>query len=315
MAYKFHIGFKMTALGKVTTIITTFALSGLVMFTLTSRKSTDINEVKMKPKVAVTTFALYDIVKHVADDSVKIVNILPFGIDPHDYEPTPKLMANIEKSALVIYSGAGLEPWTHGFSFKNRVLNVSNYVQLREFTSAHKHELIDPHYWLNFSNMKKATKKITAELIELFPQNEKLYKKNMNVYLQMLQKLDDKYTQTLKSCSLDTIITNHNAFGYLGDKYNFKVASVKGISPDAQTNAKTIIHLIKKIQEHNVSTIFFESFASDKAIKNIAKQTKAEVDVLEPLGNITADEAKRHVTYKIMMQENLAKLSKALMCQ
>ena len=322
MANKFYIGLNMTAIGKVTTIITTFALSGFVMYTLASQKSEHTNLVPEKPKVAVTTFALYDIVKHVTGDSLQIVNILPFGVDPHDYEPTPKLMANIEKSALVIYSGAGLEPWTHGFSFKHKVLNMSHYVHLREFASAHHHkhssqenELLDPHYWLNFKNMQNATKKITDELVALFPKNEHLYKKNMSLYLLMLQNLDTKYTQGLERCSLDTIITNHNAFGYLGDKYNFNIESVSGISPDAQTNAKTIIHLIREIQEHNVSTIFFESFASDKAIRNIAKQTKIAVDVLEPLGNITADEAKRKVTYEIMMQENLVKLSKALHCQ
>jgi zinc transport system substrate-binding protein len=38
------------------------------------------------------------------------------------------------------------------------------------------------------------------------------------------------------------------------------------------------------------------------------------VDVIESLGNITAEEAKENVTYKELMYKNLKKLSKALMC-
>jgi len=88
-----------------------------------------------KPMVAVSTFSLYDITKHISGDTLEIINIIPFGVDPHAYEPTPKSMADIVKSKLVLYSGAGLEPWTDGFEFKNRVIDISKYMSLRELNS------------------------------------------------------------------------------------------------------------------------------------------------------------------------------------
>ena len=60
--------------------------------------------------------------------------------------------------------------------------------------------------------------------------------------------------------------------------------------------------------------IFFESFVSDKVMKSIAKDLAVRVDVLQPLGNITADEAKKHLTYEDIMRGNLVKLHKALEC-
>ncbi len=264
-----------------------------------------------RPIVSVTTFPLYDIVKHIAGDSVKIVHILPFGVEPHEYEPTPKIVASIEKSALIFYSGAGLEPWTAGFHFKQRAVNMSQYVALNHFE---KTRAIDPHYWLDFQNMKKAVTLITRELIQITPKYKQKYIKNEKAYLEMLEKLDEKFKITLAHCNRDTIIVNHNAFGYLAKKYGFGVASLSGLSPEAQPNAKNIIRLIETIKEHNVSTVFFEDFASDKAIKGIANATHTAVDVLKPLGNITADEAKENLSYEAMMQINLQKLSKALSC-
>ena len=302
---------------KRSTIIIIFLLIAMVLVAvLLSKKQHGISNAKII--VAVTTFSLFDITKHIAGESVTIVNILPFGVDPHDYEPTPKTMANIEKASLTLYSGAGLEPWTHGFSFKNRVINMSQFMELRKLQEdeihEHHREAIDPHYWLSFSNMTKATQLITDELIKLIPENKALYLKNRDAYLVMLKELDTQFRNKLSSCQRNTIIVNHNAFGYLAQRYHFHVESLSGLSPDAEPNAKNIVRLINTIKEHNVSTVFFESFASDRAIKSIADEAEVKVDVLQPLGNITADEAKEELTYEDMMEQNLRKLSKALSC-
>ena len=302
----------MRGMKKAALIGIVFIVAALVIFGMNVSKTKEPIQKVHKPLVGVTTFALGDMVKHIAQGTVQIVHILPFGVEPHDFEPTPKLMGQIEKSALVIYNGAGLEPWIHTAAFKNSVVNMSKYVNLRKVASTKN--LIDPHYWLDFENMKKATDVITKRLIALLPENEKLYKKNEKLYLQMLDSLDKKYSKALGTCQKDTIIVNHNAFSYLANKYNFHVAYLSGLSPDAQPNAKKIIELIGLIKEHNVSTLFFEDFASDKAIKSIANTAKVQVDVLKPLGNITADEAKANLSYEAMMLINLKKLSKALSC-
>jgi len=279
-----------------------------------------------KPMVAVSTFSLYDITKHISEDTLEIINIIPFGVDPHSYEPTPKSMADISNSKLVLYSGAGLEPWTEGFEFKNRVIDMSKHITLRELnTDEHEHHgfhdeqcahsKIDPHYWLDFSNMVTATNIITKELIKVSPENELKYLTNRDSYLKMLEKLDLDFKQALSACKLDTVIVNHNAIGYLSHRYNFHVESLSGFSPEAEPSAKNMARLISHVKEHSISTVFFETFVSDRAIKNIAQEAKVSVDVLQPLGNITADEAKKKLTYEAMMYINLEKISKALVCR
>jgi len=300
------------------------AVSMLFIFmTKQDSKKTD-QKIDVKPIVSLSTFSLYDIAKHIAGDSVELVMILPFGMDAHSFEPTPKLMAKIQKSALVVYSGAGLEPWIDGFEFKHDVINMSKFVKLRELKAGehhhHKgemteHSRVDPHYWLDFHNMVIETDIIKNNLIKLFPNHKSLYEKNANNYIKMLNDLDSQYKSKIKECKIDTIVVNHNAFSYLAHNYGFHVEALSGLSPQAQPNAKKMIKLIEDIKAQHISTIFFESFVSAKAIKNIANEAKVSVDVLQPLGNITADEAKEKLTYKDIMLENLDKISKALECK
>jgi len=278
-----------------------------------------------KPIVAVTTFALYDITKHIAGNTIEIVHILPFGVDPHSFEPTPRLMAKIEKSALVIYSGAGLEPWVNGFHFKAKAINMSKYVKLRRLDAneheSHNHHdtqrahtMTDPHYWLDFANMQRATAVITKELIKLLPQNKALYEQNKKRYITMLQNLDKAYRKRLSSCKVDTVVVSHNALGYLSRNYGFHVESLTGLSPEAEPSAKDVTRVMHDIQKDGVTTIFFEHFVNDKVIKRIAKDAHINLAVFQPLGNVTKDEAVAKLSYEDIMQRNLDKLSKALMC-
>ena len=306
---------------KIIALVLVVGLALIQLFMLNK----DVIKESTKPTIAVSTFSLYDITKHIALDSVEIVNILPFGVDPHSFEPTPKLMAAIEKSALVVYSGAGLEPWIETIKFKNRAINVSKYVKLRdlgdeefEFHQHHDeqcaHNKLDPHYWLDFENMKKATLLITIELIKILPQNRDIYINNRDKYLLMLNKLDENYTKYLSNCRINTIILNHNSIGYLAKKYHFHAESLSGLSPQSHPTANDIKRIFEEIEADGVHTIFYENFISNKLMQGIAEDANVEVEVFQSLGNITADEAKLNTTYEEIMYLNLKKLSKALMC-
>lgn len=288
-------------------------------------KDNSNDKVESKSIISLSTFSLYDIAKHISQDTFELVMILPMGVDAHSYEPTPNVMAKIEQSELVIYSGAGLEPWTNGFDFKSRAIDVSGFVRLRDLKKGEHehhhhdehsvHNSTDPHYWLDIGNMQKATKLIAAEFIKIKPENKELYIKNRDNYIAMLEKLDTLYKKELELCKLNTIVVNHNAFSYLAKNYGFNVESLSGLSPDVEISPKDMIRVINKVKEHKVQTVFFESFVSDKAIKSLAKEANVNTQILQPLGNITKDEYEKNLTYEDIMKNNLEKISKALMCK
>ena len=58
--------------------------------------------------LAVETF-LADIARNVAGERTRVDALLPFGADPHSFEPTPADVARVAESNVLIIHGAGLE--------------------------------------------------------------------------------------------------------------------------------------------------------------------------------------------------------------
>ncbi len=58
--------------------------------------------------LAVETF-LADIAQNVAGDRLKVASLIPIGVDPHGFEPTPADVRKVADSTLLIANGAGFE--------------------------------------------------------------------------------------------------------------------------------------------------------------------------------------------------------------
>ena len=60
-------------------------------------------------KVVATTSFLRDIAQNVAADRFTVGELVPIGVDPHEWQPAPSDLVTVSKSDLVIVNGGGLE--------------------------------------------------------------------------------------------------------------------------------------------------------------------------------------------------------------
>lgn len=60
--------------------------------------------------LAVETF-LAEIAQNVAGERVRVESLIPLGMDPHAFEPTPQDVKKIAESNLLILNGSGFEEW------------------------------------------------------------------------------------------------------------------------------------------------------------------------------------------------------------
>ena len=276
------------------------------------------------PTVTVSTFALYDIAKYVGGSTVDVEMVIPFGVEVHSFEPTPKTIISIKKSALFFYSGADLEPWIIKLAQGDNMRDMSKFVDLRAVNKAcekhddeghHHHGAYDPHYWLDIGNMKLLTQKIALAFVKMDGANEADYIKRAATYIDELKKLDKVYKERLQNCQVREVILHHNVLGYVAAEYDFSVATLTGLSPDALADAQTMARLSTTIKEKGIKVLFFEAFVSDRLMQNLAKENGVELDYLEPLANITADQAASGMRYTEGMYSNLDKLSHAMRCE
>lgn len=279
------------------------------------------------PVVAASTFPLSEIARTVAAQTVEVHPVIPPGMDPHLYTPSPREAAALSESSLFIYNGAGFETWaeplTHTLSSGTLLLDMSRHVRMIEGGAhdahageTHAHEgTLDPHYWLDIDNMIRMTRTVETALGERFPEHADTYRANASAYVTELERLKGEYARGLAECKNRVLVSNHDAFGYLAHANRFEHVSVIGLSSDEQPSAANIARIIELVRSRGITTVFFEEMIDDNVARTISRETGAEVVALHPLENISADEMKSSQTYLSIMRSNLAKLKRAMECR
>ncbi|MBV5334670.1 MAG: zinc ABC transporter substrate-binding protein, partial [Sulfuricurvum sp.] len=207
-----------------------------------------------------------------------------------------------------------------------QVLDMSQYVTLikseedhsdehEKNHDVHEHGAFDPHYWLDIDNMIKMTETLDAQFSKILPAYAEKFHENATAYIDKLKILKSHYVKGLAECKNRTLITNHDAFGYLAHANKLEDISVIGLSSDEQPSAKTIANIIEIVKEHKIKTIFFEELISDNVAQTIAREAGIKAQPLQPLENISEDELKLHKTYLTIMEDNLKKMRESMECR
>ncbi|MDT9717963.1 metal ABC transporter substrate-binding protein [Paenibacillus sp. ClWae2A] len=76
-----------------------------------NKVSTSTESETAKLNVQVSFYPMYEFTKNVAGDLADVHTLVPAGMEPHDWEPTPQDIASIEKADVLVYNGAGMESW------------------------------------------------------------------------------------------------------------------------------------------------------------------------------------------------------------
>ncbi|ERP39362.1 metal ABC transporter substrate-binding protein [Chitinivibrio alkaliphilus] len=92
--------------------------------------------------VQTTLFPLYDFARNIGGERVQVNLLLPPGVSPHSYEPSPRDMVAIDQADLLLYLGRSLDPWVERLLSEQRqekALAVSTNLSLLDTRSDHSH--------------------------------------------------------------------------------------------------------------------------------------------------------------------------------
>lgn len=168
----------------------------------------------------------------------------------------------------------------------------------------------DPHIWLDPVKYAEVAKGVGKSLEKADPDHAADYKKNTDALVAELGELNTAYETGLKNTSTKTFITTHSAFGYLAERYGLTQQGIAGIDPEAEPSPARIQEIHTIAEKDKATTVFFETLASDRTAKTLAKDTGLKTGVLDPLEGIT--DKSQGADYIEVMESNLAALQKAL---
>lgn len=172
------------------------------------------------------------------------------------------------------------------------------------------HGSADPHVWLDPVLAIQQVYNIRDGLTKVNPAYAEAYRDNAEASVQELRELHGEYIKALSDCQQDTIVTAHQAFGYLVERYGIHVRSLSGLSPE-EASTSDIIELVDFIRENDIGYILAEDTSDTRAVEIVAEETGAELLTLSPLERTDPDQ---EMTYFDRMRDNLAILEKALSC-
>lgn len=293
-----------------------------------------------RPLVVASFYPLYDFARQIGGDRAEVISLVPTGVEPHDWEPSPRDVARVEKAKLFIYNGAGFDPGVERLA-KNadaaRTVVVEataglpllavdlpghekdhggkGHTREHEKSQAKPEAERDPHVWLNPPLARLQVEAIRAGLAKADPANTEHYASRAAAYATRLTKLHEAIATGLGECRRREIVVSHAAFTYLAHRYKLLQVPVMGLAPEAEPSPAELARVVRQVRRLKAKVIFFETLVSPKLAETLAAEVGAKTLVLNPLEGLTADEEKAGKDYVGVMEENLRNLRVALECQ
>ncbi|TMT81702.1 zinc ABC transporter substrate-binding protein [Haloterrigena sp. H1] len=173
----------------------------------------------------------------------------------------------------------------------------------------------DPHFWLDPMRAKQAVETIRNGFADIDGDNATAYTENADAYSTRLDELDDTFQSELQNASKDVVfVAGHNAFQYLGQRYEFNVQTLTGLSPDDQPTLRDIERAQEIISDHNLEYVCADPLEPQTAAERLVEETDAtDVLPLTPIPGQTQEWADDGWGYvEIMENINLETLTEAL---
>ncbi|MCC6781135.1 MAG: metal ABC transporter substrate-binding protein [Hyphomicrobiales bacterium] len=234
-----------------------------------------------KPFRVVTTFTIIqDMAQNVAGTAAVVESITKPGAEIHDYQPTPLDIVKAQAADLVLWNGFNLERWFERF-FDN-IKKAPGVVVTEGITPMGIAEgpysgKPNPHAWMSPSNALLYVENIRKALAKHDPRNAEVYAGNAAAYGDRIRALDEPLRRRLAAIpeSLRWLVTSEGAFSYLARDYGMREAYLWPINADEQGTPQQVRKVIDLVRKNKIPVVFSESTISDRAAKQVARETGA----------------------------------------
>lgn len=270
-----------------------------------------------KKRILTTFTIIQDMAQNVAGDAAVVESITKPGAEIHDYEPTPSDLVKAQDADLVLWNGLGLERWFEKFLQQVRHVPstvISTGVEPMSIGEGPYNGKPNPHAWMSPANAIKYVENIRAALVNLDPKNEATYNTNAAAYTEKLQSVDAPVRRRLESLPPGQrwLVSCEGAFSYLARDYGLKELYLWPVNADQEGTPQQVQKVVDAIRTHKIPVVFSESTISDKAMKQVARETGALFGGVLYVDSLT-DPSGPAPTYLKLLETNADTLVKAFL--
>ena len=279
------------------------------------------------PMNVVTSFSILgDVTKQIGGDRGAVQNLVAANQDSHAYHMTSGDIKKIRGAKLVLLNGLGLEAADVQRAVKQSKVPFAEATKGIQALKAeegghhhdhgheghhHDHGEFDPHVWTDPVLMTTYAQNVANALIQADPEGKTYYQQRLGNYQVQLKKLhsDAQAAFNAVPAAKRKVLTGHDAFSYMGKRYNIEFISPQGVSSEAEPSAKQVASIIRQIKREGIKAVFTENIKDTRMVDRIAKETGVNVSgklYSDALGGAPAN------TYIGMYRYNVKALTDAM---
>lgn len=248
-------------------------------------------------RVVVTTGQIEDAVANVAGDRVQLHALMGPGTDPHLYVLSEGDLVRLERADVIFFNGlhlearladilAGLGRDGRRAVAVTRDMPADALIATSAFQDGH-----DPHVWFDLDLWSQAVATIAAELAAADPDAADAYAANAARYLSRLRELGQWAELQLDRVppARRILVTAHDAFGYFGRAWGFRVYGLQGISTAAEAGAGDVQRLANFLADEEIPAIFIETSVPDQTMRAVLEAARAQGHAVRIGGELYSD--------------------------
>jgi zinc/manganese transport system substrate-binding protein len=278
-------------------------------------------------QVAASTGIAADITEQVAGPDAEVIQLIPDGASPHDFELSAQDRAETEDSPLLVYNGAGLEAGIPVEEIGEERFAIADHVgPLLPFGEAGSHEEehgadehagedeehgSDPHVWMDPTRIAAALPALAEALAKADPAHAAGYRERARAFGAELEELDKEIRMDLAPIPAADreLVTSHDALGYFADRYEMEVIATAFPSsgPESEASAAEIAEVEEAVERAGVPAVFAEESDDPQALEQIAERTGVEV-----VGGLLVESPGSAGSYVEMLRTDAALIAAAL---
>jgi len=263
-------------------------------------------------KVVASFSILGNMVEEVVGDLADVTTIVGPDADAHVYQPSVADAKAVAEADIIFVNGLGFETWSDTLISESGT-EATVHVATDGITPVEVEGEADPHAWNSLSNGVVYVTNVAAVMKEAMAEHADEIATNADAYIAQLEALDAETKAKLADLPADrrTVVTAHDAFGYLADAYGLTFLAPVGIDTEAEPSAKELAVLIDQLKSEGVAALFVENITSPALVQQISDETGIEIG-----GRLFSDALSERggpaTSYLAMFQHNLGTLLEAL---
>jgi len=263
-------------------------------------------------KIVASFSILGDMVEQVVGEHADVKTIVGPDADAHVYQPSVADARAVADADIIFVNGLGFETWSNTLISESGT-NASVHVATAGVKIVTVDGETDPHAWNSLLNGVIYVNNIAATLSEKIPAKSDMIEANRAAYVDQLLALDIATKATLAKLPANkrTVVTAHDAFGYLADAYDMTFLAPVGIDTEAEPSAQELAILIDQLKVDGAAVLFVENITSPALVNQIADETGLTIG-----GRLFSDALSERggpaTSYLAMFEHNLDTLLTAL---